>query len=536
MTPPSAYDFVKLISATTWPFSAHSAVLKLGFISNVFVATALVDAYSKSKRMANAQNVFDEMPFRNAVAWNSLIGGYARVGSPQTSMKVFKEMKAAGIRATPFTISAVLLAGEPTGAAIHGVAIKLGFCNNVVVASSLVDTYAKYGYSITNAQKLFEEMSDRNTVTYTSLIIRYATHGKHAEAMELLGEMRYEGIEPNEVTISGVLAAFARTSGVVYGMRVHGTAIRLGIEADPFVSSALMSLYSRHGGVKEFAKSVVSDSSGDQVLQNSIITGNALVGNLEEAVKEFIRMKRRAMAADFYTFGSLVWAAGVGSALEEGKQIHAMAIKTGLISGAFVQNGLVAMYARCGEMGDSEIAFTAIAAPDRVSWNSLLSGYAMHGHGDRALVLFRTMRFTGVEPDRITFLSLISACGHVGLVAEGAELFSKLVHGAGEEHCSAIIDLLARSGHLEQAELLLQAWPSPSAFRALASSAKSRGDTAMAARAAARLLELYPRDTSGFVLVSNLLAEMDLWSNSAAVRKKMAEEGLKKEPGRSWIE
>lgn len=551
-----AYDFVRLISASARSSSpsagvaVHSTVFKLGLLSNIFITSALVDSYCKSKRMAYAQQMFDEMTSRNVVAWNSLIRGHSQAGSPAISMRLFVEMIAAGVSPSAFTVSSVLPASsllgvEATGAMVHCVAVKHGFCSNAFVATSLVDMYSKCSVSMAASRNLFDEMSERNVVTWTSLIAGYGTHQKPEEAMVLLNKMRLGGVAPNEVTFSGLLSSFTGRDGLDSGRQIHCLAIRRGMEADPYVSAALINMYSKCDSSEDFLKVLDADLSEDQVLQNSIVSGFAHLGNLAEAMGQFIRMRRGSVDADIYTFTSLLWAAGCNSALEEGKQAHALVLRTGCSSSNYVQNGLVAMYARCGAIDDSKLAFSAICSPDLVSWNSLISGCARHGHGHHALELFERMRSHGVEPDETTYLSVLSACSHVGLVDEGVRCFNLMIEGADRgrsptmEHYSSMVDLFGRAGYLKQAEALVNAIPvkpGPSIYRSLLSACKAHGDMEMAARAARRLLDLCPHDSSSYVLLSNVFAEMRLWGRSAVLRKQMADRGLKKDPGWSWIE
>ncbi|CAA6655019.1 unnamed protein product [Spirodela intermedia] len=431
-----AYDFVRLISASAKSSSpsaavaVHSTVVKLGLLSNIFITSALVDSYCKSKRMADAHQFFGEMTSRNV-------------------------MIAAGVSPSPFTVSSVLLAGsslgyEATGAMVHYVAVKHGFCSNVVVATSLVDMYSKCSVTMADSRKLFDETCERNLVSWTSLITGYSAHQRLEEAMVSLNKMRLAGVAPNEVTFSGLLSSFTGRDGLDSGRQIHSLAIRQGTEADTYVSAALINMYSRCDSSEDYFKLLDADLSGDQVLQNSIISGFPHLGNLAEAIGQFIRMRRGSMDADFYTFASLLWAAGCSSALEEGKQAHALVIRTGCSSSNYVQNGLVAMYARCGAIDDSKRAFSAICSPDLVSWNSIISGFAWHGHARHALELFQRMRSHGVEPDETTYLS-----------------YSLLAPMSG---------LLTRtSGQAESVVNAFPVEPEPSIYRSLLSACKVHG-------------------------------------------------------------
>ena len=544
-----SHNLVKLVISGSNMSAAHSIAVKLGLISDIFVASALLDGYCKLRRLTDAHRIFDEMSLKNAVAWNSLIRGYSKAGFPLISLKIFAEMIADIVRPTSFTISVTLLAcsslaSEDNGAIVHSVAVKCGFCSNVVVASGLADMYSKCSSSMEDSQKMFDEMRERNVVTWTSLVTGYTSHRFPEKAMELIRDMKRNGFLPNEVTFSGFLGFLIGRESLIFGKQIHTLLIRRGMEANPYTSSALISMYSKCGGSDEFLKFAGYHSGNDQVLENSIVSGFSHMRDLAQALAQLIRMKRRSVDVDSYTFGSLLWATGSDSAIEEGKQLHTLVFRTGFSSSIYVQNGLVAMYARCGEIDGSERAFSEICGPDLVSWNSLISGLARHGLARRSLEMFGKMRSRGVDPDETTFLSVLSACDHCGLVDQGLrcfDLMAKNVARPATKHYASLVDLLGRAGYLELAESLVNAISvdhksSPSVYRSLVNSCKTHGSMEAAAKAAASLLERCAPESSSYVLASNLFAEMSKWGSSADVRGQMAKKGLKKEPGKSLID
>uniref|UniRef100_A0A1D1Z767 Pentatricopeptide repeat-containing protein At1g11290 n=1 Tax=Anthurium amnicola TaxID=1678845 RepID=A0A1D1Z767_9ARAE len=555
-SPATPYDFVRIITASTRSSSlcageqAHTLVVKLGLLSNTFVCSALVDLYCKCQRMADAQLLFDEMTHRNVVSWNSLIRGYSQAGFPVVSVRLFVEMMAACVSPSPFSVSSVLFAcssltAQEIGAMVHCVAVKCGFCSNVVVGTSLVDMYSKCCSDMSDSRRMFDEMHERNVVTWTSLVTGYAAHQRPDEAMVMVNQMRVSGIKLNEVTYSSLLSSFLGYDSLDYGRQVHCLAIRQGLESYPYVAVSLTSMYSKCGSVEDFVKIFHIVSTPDQVLHNSVIAGFSHLGNLKEVLDQFTKMRQGCIDVDYYTFASLLRAIGIGSALKEGKQTHALVFKSGHASDTCVQNGLVAMYARCGTIDDSKLVFSSINRPDLVSWNALISGCAQHGHGRDAIELFEQMRSHRVNPDNTTYLSLLSACSHVGLLDKGMDYFKLMTQKTGSvktpemEHYSSMVDLLGRAGCLNEAEFLVNNMPikpGPSIYRSLLSACHVHGDMEMATRVAERLLELCPDDSATYVLLSNVLANRYFWNASAIVRKHMVDRGVKKKPGWSCIE
>ncbi|XP_010937577.2 pentatricopeptide repeat-containing protein At1g11290, chloroplastic [Elaeis guineensis] len=548
------YDFVRILSAAAKSSSiatgqqTHTAVIKLGLASNLFITTALLDVYCKCRRISEAQRLFEEMPKRNVVTWNALIHGHSQSEIPILAIRAFVQMVSQGIFPSPSTVSSVLVACSRSGVLgygmmLHCVGFKHGFCSNVVVGTALVDMYSKC-CDMGVARRVFDEMDERNVITWTSLVTGYVLQRRPYDAMLLVREMRHLGVRLNKVTYNSLLSSFSRPEDLVHGKQVHCLVLREGLEADPYIAVTLVTMYSKCGSLEDFVKAYPTVSRQDQISCNSIIAAFSHLGDGKEAIEKFLKMRRECIDTDFFTFASVLRAIGMLSALEEGKQIHTLVWKTGHASNVCVQNGLVSMYAKCGAISDSKKVFSSMAEPDLVSWNSLIAGCAQHGYGRKAVELFEQMRQIGVRQDRTTFLSVLTACSHAGLVEKGLEFFYLMKDGdspvvAGLEHYACVVDLLGRAGYLHEAETFVNNMPikpSLSVYRALLSACRIHGNVEIAKRAAESLFELCPNDHSTHVLLSNVFAADGCWDKATGVRKTMLGKGLKKKPAWTWIE
>ncbi|KAF5176263.1 Pentatricopeptide repeat-containing protein [Thalictrum thalictroides] len=526
---------------------AHSTIIKLGFDSNVFIGTALVDLYSKCERIFSATQQFDEMPERNVVTWNSLISGYSHAQLSIQAFNLFVDMLKLGFTPTPFTISSVLascaqLEAVELGIQVHGLSVKYGFSCNVVVGTALVDMYSKCSNS-DDSRKCFDAIPEKNVISWTTMVSGYAHNGKSVEAMILVGEMRRLGVRLNKITYNILLSSFSSLKDLINGKQVHCLVIREGFDSDNYIVVTLLTMYSECGRLDDFCKISWTVSTSDQISWNSVIAGYSHLGYGQEALDCFRRMRQAGITIDFYTLTNVLKAIGLLSALKEGNQIHALVLKTGYTSNLYVQNGLVSMYARCAEVDDSKQVFSSIIEPDLVSWNSLLSGCAQHGHGEEAVELFEKMRSIRIKPDHSTYLSVLTACSHVGLLDRGLHFFSLMRDESKElprvEHYACVVDLLGRAGHLNQAESFINSMPlkpGPSVFKALLSACRVHGNVDIATRSAKRLLELCPDDPATYVLLSSIFAEGGYWDDAAGMRKLMSERGVRKKPGYSWID
>ncbi|KAM7496510.1 hypothetical protein LguiA_020924 [Lonicera macranthoides] len=526
----------------------HSTVIKMGFQSNMYISSALVDMYSKCGQTPCAHLLFDEMPQRNVVTWNSLISGYLHTQYPEFSIELFMQMLEIGIAPTPFSVSAVLVgcaqleAGE-LGAQVHSLSLKAGFCFNVVVGTSLIDMYSKCS-NVNNSRRVFDHMFDKNVVTWTSMVTGYAQNDKPYEAMILVREMLRSGIRSNYVTYNSLLSSFCYSNDLDHCKQMHCRIIQEGLESNAYLAVTLVTIYSAcSSSLKEFYRICSGLTVWDQISWNAVIAGFTNLGNGEEAFIYFSKMRRAGIDADFFTFASILKAMGVISAHEQGKQTHALIFKTGYASNVCTQNSLVSMYARCGKIDEAKRVFSSMGEHDLISWNSVLSGCAHHGFGKEAVEMFEQMRRTAVKPDLTTFLAVLSACSHVGLLDKGLEYFDLMrndesVQPPRVEHYACIVDLYGRAGYLYEAEAFINSMPiepGPSVFKALLSACQVHGNQEIAVRCARKLVKLCPSDPATYVLLSNVLAIGGYWNDAAGVREDMYDRGVMKNPGYSWV-
>eukprot|EP01018_Ginkgo_biloba_P025610 Gb_06572 [translate_table: standard] len=287
----------------------------------------------------------------------------------------------------------------------------------------------------------------------------------------------------------------------------------------------------------------------DKILNRDVISWTALIavnaqqGHGEDALKLFCQMQHAGMEPNQFTFASVLKASASLAAMEQGRQIYAHIMKSGFEADVIVGNALVDMFAKCGSIEDARRVFNKMSEHNLVSWNTILVGYAQHGQGKNVLDLFQQMQWAGTKPDGITFVAVLSACTHVGLVEEGRQLFASMSqdHGIRPEvgHYACMVDLLGRAGCLHEAEDLIGQMPfEPNAvvWGALLAACRFHDNIELGKHVAECLFKLEPEKAAPHVLLSNIYAASGRWDDATEVRKLMKDRGLKKEPGRSWIE
>eukprot|EP01018_Ginkgo_biloba_P000473 Gb_25129 [translate_table: standard] len=554
---PNQFTFGSVLTACSSPEylehgkQVYTLIIKTEHVSDVCVGSALVDMYAKCGKIADARKVFDKMPERNVVSWTGMITRYAQDEDGEEALQLFQEMQLAGVKSDRFSLASVLCAcanleALDQGKQVHAEIIKIGIESDVYLGSVLVDMYGKCakGDSMGDARKLFDRMRQRNVVTWTAIIAGYSENSVQCEeAIKLFDKMERAGIKPNHFTFASVLKACASLGDLEHGKQIYTQIIKTGFESDICVGNALVTMYAKCGNIEDARKEFDKMLERNVVSWNAMVVGYAQNGHGEEAYKLFCQTQQEGMKIDEFTFASILSACASIAALDQGMQVHARILKTGFELDICVGNALVSMYARCGSIEDSCKAFRKMTERNVISWTAIIIGYAQHGQGREALQHFEQMCMLGVKPNHITFIGVLSACSHVGLVEEGHHFFVSMTRDYGImprlEHYACMVDLLGRAGRLDEAETFINEMPfKPDAliWRTLLGACKIHGNTELGQRAAQSLLELEPQEPSTYVLLSNIYAAAGRWDAVAMVRKTMKDRQLTKEAGCSWIE
>ncbi|KNA04115.1 hypothetical protein SOVF_202650, partial [Spinacia oleracea] len=302
-------------------------------------------------------------------------------------------------------------------------------------------------------------------------------------------------------------------------------------------------MYSKCGSMGDALQIFYSADKLDEVSMTIVLAGLAQNGLEEEAIQIFTKMIRAGIDIDPNTISAILGVFGTDTSLAFGQQIHSLVIKKRFGTNVFVSNGLINMYSKCGKLEDSMKAFSRMCQRNSVSWNSIIAAFARHGDGLKAIQLYEEMLLAGVEPTDVTFISLLHACSHVGLVDKGMKFFESMskIHQINPrmEHYACVIDMLGRAGLLSEAKSFvanLPVNPGILVWQALLGACAICGDSEMGKYAADQLLLLEPDNPAPFVQLANIYSCEGSWRDRAKTIKRMKEVGLSKETGKSWIE
>ncbi|KAG0526669.1 hypothetical protein BDA96_06G165500 [Sorghum bicolor] len=527
----------------------HAQAIKWESGSDLIVQNALVTMYSKSGSVGDGFALFERIRDKDLISWGSIIAGLAQQGREMDALQIFREMIAEGVHhpnefhfGSVFRACSVVVNSLEYGEQIHGVSVKYQLDRNSYAGCSLSDMYARCN-ELDSARKVFYRIESPDLVSWNSLINAFSAKGLLSEAMVLFSEMRDSGLRPDGITVMALLCACVGYDALHQGRSIHSYLVKLGLGGDVIVSNSLLSMYARCLDFSSAMDVFHETHDRDVVTWNSILTACVQHQHLEDVFKLFSLLHRSMPSLDRISLNNVLSASAELGYFEMVKQVHAYAFKVGLVGDAMLSNGLIDTYAKCGSLDDANKLFEIMGTGrDVFSWSSLIVGYAQFGYAKEALDLFARMRNLGVKPNHVTFVGVLTACSRVGLVDEGCYYYSIMKPEYGivptREHCSCVLDLLARAGRLSEAAKFVDQMPfEPDIimWKTLLAASRTHNDVDMGKRAAEGVLNIDPSHSAAYVLLCNIYASSGNWNEFARLKKDMRSSGVQKSPGKSWI-
>ncbi|MCL7046828.1 hypothetical protein MKW94_022157 [Papaver nudicaule] len=529
----------------------HSIILKTKHFQTQLVWTKLISfcALSPLGDLHYAALVFDKIENPSVNHYNIIIRGFASSAennSLENSLYFFYEMLKNGLVPDNFTIPFILKACAKAkalreGEAIHCYAVKTGVSLDVYVKNTLMRLYAVCGLCHA-ARILFEGSAQRNLVSWTTLIQAYANAGLSKEAVRVFLEMGESELRADEKTMVIVLSACSKLKDLSLGRKIHRYMSDNMVNLDVFVGNALVDMYLKCGDV-EFACKVFKEMPEKNVVSwNSLIAGLTHQGKFKE-VNEFPRMQSEGVKPDNITLvGVLNSCANLG-VLELGEWVHSYVDRNRIKADGFIGNALVDMYAKCGRIDQASEVFKNMKRRDVFSYTSMIVGLAMNGKGEKALEFFSEMSTVGIKPNGVTFIGVLSACSHAGLVQEGKRYFKEMSSlykiEPQIEHYGCMVDLYGRAGFIAEAEEFVRTMPiEPDAFvwGSLLGACRTHGKVELAETILKKLMEIEPEGDGAYVVMSNIYSSANRRKDAIEIRKTMKDRKVKKAPGCSVIE
>ncbi|XP_073125444.1 pentatricopeptide repeat-containing protein At1g03540 isoform X1 [Henckelia pumila] len=521
----------------------HCHIIKSGLQIDRYVGNILLALYFKlGSDFNDARKLFDGLYYKDVVSWSSMISGYIRAGKPRDSINLYLDMLDYGIDPNAFTLSAVVKAcaelGElRLGKCLHGLVTKCGLDFNCVIVGALIDMYGR-SFEPGDCRKLFDGMLEPDAICCTSVISAFTRSDLYREALGMFYLMsRKYGFLPDWFTFGSALTALGNLERLKQGKEVHAQVITGGFSGNVFVDSSLVDMYAKCGLVEDSQHVFDRMNSKNSISWCALLGGYCRKGDFERVIDLF-----RNMEMDLYSFGTVLRACSGLAAEKLGKEVHGQYLKRGGWRDVVVESALVDLYAKCGCVDFAHRIFLDMSVKNLITWNSMISGFAQNGRGGEAVRLFDQMIKERIKPDYISFIGVIFACSHSGLVDEGRKHFISMSNygiKAGIEHYSCMVDLLGRCGKIEEAEELIM----NSVFRndsslwaSLLGACATSTDPTVAERIAEKMIELKPDFHLSYVLLANIYKAVGRWKDSHKILNRMQKRGVKKMPGKSWID
>ncbi|KAG1331180.1 pentatricopeptide repeat-containing protein [Cocos nucifera] len=454
---------------------------------STFLLNRAIETLANCGSLSDARELFDEMPQRDGGSWNAIIAACFRADQPEEALSLFSRMNRSGIRPKDVTLASVLgccadLLTLFLAKQIHGLILKLGFCLNVILGTSLVDVYGKC-WVIDDARRMFDSIPNPNAVSWNVIVRRYLELGRGKEAVIMFFRMIKFSIKPLSFTISNALMACSDISSLKEGRQVHGMVVKIGFEGDNVVGNSLMEMYAKCDVLEDARRLFDQSNSKDVVSWTSMVSGYATCGRIDEAealfedmpernvvswnamlagyvrsfhwdkaMDFFNRMRRENEETNYVTLGLVLNACAGLLDPDRGKQIHGFAYRHGFCSNLFFSNALLHMYAKNGCLRSAEIWFLNMACQrDRISWNCLISGYACHGRSEEAMGAFSEMQWE-TAPNEFTFGTILAACANIFMLEHGKQIHGYMIRNGFEMDViirGALVDMYSKCRLIE---------------------------------------------------------------------------------------
>ncbi|KAL2902605.1 Pentatricopeptide repeat-containing protein DOT4 chloroplastic [Bienertia sinuspersici] len=524
----------------------HGFAHKVGLVfgGSLHLSNVVMNMYSRCGSRLNALKVFEEIPKPDVVSWTARIGASC---DGDEALEAFKYMRLSNVAVNELTIVNVLSAIEDPkllipGRQVHSICLKAGFLTVISVGNALISMYGKCK-EMDDAKHVFDELKFRDSISWNSLIGGYSENGSLSPLLCVFHQMRNLCVRPDQYTLASVLGAVTSSHFADLVLQVHSHIIKIGLILDDSMISCLISSYGKCSFM-DHAKRVLSETQEVNAGHLQVMAAAAITaGCPADAVECFKSAMRLCPEIDGITLSIVFKACSSLTNLGQGKAIHCLALKAGLGSNRFVETALVDFYCKCGSIADAQIIFLDIPSHNLAAWNAMIMGFAQHGYYNEVLSLFKEITELGFKPDEITYLGILQACCHAGLVNE-ANIHLNSMFELHElvpclEHYATMVDLLGRVGLLKEARLVIDRMPiSPDAqvWQSLLSACHNAGNLEVGEVAAKELLKLQPENDSAYILLSNLYARAQDWESVRRLRREMKAKFIYKEPGSSWIE
>lgn len=582
--------------------SIHAYLVISGSLtSSDLTLNKLLRLYSRFGSISCAHKLFDEIPEPNTFLWTALIHGFTEAHQYENAFSLFIDMHRDSIAPLNFTIASVFkalarLGRLKDGEVVYGFALKCGFAFDLIVQNAMIDLFMRCG-AVGFARRIFDEIEERDVVSWNSMVLGYGNNGLVGIARELFDRIE----KRNVISWTSIIQGYIKSGEMVEARILFEKMPAKDLAAWKVMLSGYMSVGNLIAARHLFERMPTYDVG----TWNMMVSGFGKAGDLENAKVFFDQMQERNVASwvmmmdGYVKVGDMegarclfdqmpeknlvAWSTVIGgyakngqprSALELYKSFKKQNIKPdetfvlGIISACSqlgvldtaesvihdfigpslssnlqLLTSLIDMYAKCGTIERAVKVFEMVDHKDLLCYSTMITAFANHGLSDNAISLFDEMQKANIKPDGVTFLGVLTACNHGGLIYEGRRFFKQMIDECGiqplEKHYACFVDILSRAGCLEEAHSVICSMsilPSAAIWGALLAACRVYHNVLLAEVAAAELFKIEPDNSGNYVLLCSIYADAGRWNDVAKVRTMIRDNQVKKNKGSSWIE
>ncbi|KAK1397453.1 Pentatricopeptide repeat-containing protein [Heracleum sosnowskyi] len=521
----------------------HCLAIRMGFGLDVYFCNTMLDVYVKCGEIGFGAQLFDQMCVRDLVSWTTMISGFVREGNVCGAFGLFNGLR---MEFEPnyvclmvmFQVCCRCVNG---GRQLHGYVVKCGLLMSQSVLNSVLKMYSDSG-CIDDAEVLFGECERRDVVSWNIMISFYSLRQDVMKLADCVRVMQGKAVLSIE-SLTLLVSSFSDGGNIFHGKQVHCLGIKSG-QYDSILKTSLLDFYAKCEDLDSSEKLFSEIPFTNLVTLNAMMSAFIRNGYFREAIELFQKMLSFGWKPAAESLTNVILAYSHMGSLRLGKSVHAYCFKNFLEDKtARLETSIMNMYIRCGSIFSARICFDRMPSRDLVAWTSMIEGFGTHGMGYAAIQIFHSLIKEGVEPNSVTFLAILSACSHSGLLRDGCKVFYSMKSKFGIEpnlsHYTCIVDLLGRFGMLKEALAIILKFVDFADSRiwgALLSASRIHENQLHAEFAAGMLFKLEPENAGYHTLLSNVQASLEGWSEVEEIRDYVQDSNLVKQPGWSCIE
>ncbi|KAG9458395.1 hypothetical protein H6P81_002903 [Aristolochia fimbriata] len=508
------------------------------------VTNSLLNMYMSCFDLRFAYLLFASMEYSDLISWNTMIGGYSNNGQWKEAKMLFQELLRWGPKCRLSTVLVILPSCTSKedihfGKSIHCWMVKSGFLEDILPVNALMLMYVNCTDMEASLSLLEHNKAEADVVSWNTIIVGSTQHGHYIESLKGFHKMRSEtDVVPDSITLASVISASGNLELTYYAEPIHGLAEKTASEYDIQVKNALITMYCRCGDISS-AEFLFNTSSYKNLCSwNCMLSGLAMIKDGRQALELFHHLEFKP---NEFTLMSILTACTRLGALRQGQEINGYVIRYGFQWNSFIYSGLVDMYSKCGQLEAAVRIFRSTLDKSVASWNAMISAYGFHGYGTNAIRLFNEMCELGIEVTSSTFIAVLSACTHSGLVDEGWKHYNymeKYGIKPNLKHHVCMVHMLGRAGRLDEAYKFISRIANPpesGVWGALLSACKDHGNLEMGKFVAEKLFALEPENSGYYILLANMYSAAGRWNDVVEIWKEIEDKQLNKPPGWSSI-